>query len=141
MTSLVQVIYCSEAKANLQAADIEQILLYAREHNAKKSITGLLTFDSKFFLQVLEGERQAVSDLITRIGKDPRHHRFCLLCANTIYKRDFASWSMAYVGQTKLNKTVLLNYSTDGKFDPFVFTTESALMLLRDLANTSVVSS
>lgn len=134
MPTMIRVVYCSKASSDLGPADIEQILNSARRNNKKNHITGLLVFDNQYFLQVLEGERQQVSELVTKISTDQRHQKFCFISVSTICLREFSHWSMAYVSKNKLKRDLLIKYSVTDEFAPYNLTADSALMLLKELA-------
>ena len=48
------------------------------------------------FIQILEGDKRVLQDLIEKIKKDDRHSNVMVLAENYIEKRVFEKWSMAY---------------------------------------------
>ncbi len=76
--------------------ELEKILKESRQHNAQASITGLLLYDGKNFMQFLEGPKQAVLDLLAKIKRDPRHHLMMVIFQQEHPEREFASWSMGF---------------------------------------------
>ncbi len=93
---LYELIYRSDAKANISEGDIHDILEVAREFNAKNNITGCLLFNNNQFLQLLEGEFDTLMALYERIKKDPRHEKFVLLHMREAEYRVYPDWTMAY---------------------------------------------
>ena len=93
---MYELIYCSIASSNLKEEDISDILGKARDFNAKNEITGCLLLHKKEFIQILEGDKKTLKDLISKIEKDVRHKNVKVLAENTIEKRVFDKWSMAY---------------------------------------------
>ena len=91
-----QLIYHSEAIPNLAFSAVKAILRGARRDNAQANITGLLFYDGRHFIQVLEGEETAVNALYARICADRRHHHVRLLLQKPISQREFGSWTMAF---------------------------------------------
>lgn len=75
---------------------VEPILEQSRHNNAIDGISGLLWTDGIRFLQVLEGEVEAVEATFARIARDPRHHAIVTLSDRKIDAREFGSWSMAH---------------------------------------------
>jgi hypothetical protein len=73
----------------------EDILAKARVRNAELGLTGILIRSGDHWMQVLEGEPDAVSQMTVLIADDPRHTEFELLWAGAIKERRFAAWSMA----------------------------------------------
>ena len=72
-SSVLRLIYFSTARLGLGSADLEDILSRAVAHNLAHGVTGVLLFNGRNFLQVLEGPRQLVEQLYERITGDPRH--------------------------------------------------------------------
>ena len=64
---LIQLTYASRATDRLGPTDIKEILAASRRNNTPLGITGALCIHNGIFLQILEGDRQAVSTLYHRI--------------------------------------------------------------------------
>jgi hypothetical protein len=92
-----RLIYSSEATAEMARSDLQQMLEESRIRNARRDITGVLVFVDGVFLQVLEGERDDVDDLMQSIRRDPRHKDIKVFHEEEIDRRAFASWRMAYL--------------------------------------------
>ena len=92
-----RLIYSSEAAPELTTADLEGMLAESRIRNRAHGITGVLVFVDGAFLQVLEGEKNDVLDLMGRIERDPRHSAIKVFHEQETDERAFASWSMAYL--------------------------------------------
>lgn len=95
-----QIIYSSESATPMQADDLQEILEQARRSNAEKGIAGALIYVDGVFLQVLEGEMQAVQELMSKISKDFRHETVTVLRQGPIERMAFSGWDMAYVSAT-----------------------------------------
>jgi hypothetical protein len=91
---LHQLSYISTARPTLILTDVEQILQTSRCRNAQDGVTGLLIFDGKRFLQVLEGPVDAVETAFARIAVDPRHRALVKLSSRHVEHREFGDWSM-----------------------------------------------
>src|SRR6476661_2987458 len=89
--------YTSLAGLDLEAPDLESIHRTARELNALEGITGLLIFNGTHFLQVIEGDPQAIDDLVERLRRDPRHSSVEIRDEHQIEQRSFPDWSMELV--------------------------------------------
>ncbi len=92
-----RLIYSSEATAEMARTDLEQMLAESRLRNAKRDITGVLVFVDGVFLQILEGERDDVEDLMVSIQRDPRHRNIKVFHEEEIDRRAFPAWRMAYL--------------------------------------------
>ena len=131
---LVQTIYYSAVNASLTAKDIEQILQSSRKNNAAKQLSGILAFNGQYFLQALEGLRSEVCETLSVIAKDPRHTAIYITSHREIAERDFSGWDMAYVGQSKFNRELMLHFSGHSDFVPSMLSGASSLALLKSLA-------
>jgi Sensors of blue-light using FAD len=76
---MYEITYYSSAKPGLKATDISAILETAHVFNEINGITGCLVYYKNQFIQVLEGKKEVVEDLLSRIKNDSRHaHLFVL---------------------------------------------------------------
>lgn len=92
-----RLIYSSEAAPGLTPAELEGMLAESRIRNGKHGITGVLVFVEGAFLQILEGEKDDVLELMTHIERDPRHHGVKVFYEQDVDQRAFPTWSMAYL--------------------------------------------
>ena len=95
-----QIIYSSEATVPMQAHDLEELLQQARRRNGEQGISGALVYTDGVFLQVLEGERDRLHDLMESILKDVRHEHVAILREGEVEVARFSQWKMAYVSAT-----------------------------------------
>ena len=93
--SVFSVVYLSFATRALDEYDIEQIIQASRVNNKKKGITGMLLYRHGQFLQLLEGSKPMVEDLMDTIAQDDRHSAITIL-SQGFNPRMFADWSMDY---------------------------------------------
>ncbi|VVT13429.1 Sensors of blue-light using FAD [Sphingomonas sp. EC-HK361] len=93
-----QLLYISSSHPRGAAADIAAILGQSQRNNCAAGVTGLLWTDGVRFLQVLEGEADAVAATYARIAADPRHTAIVVLADRTVAAREFGDWSMARRG-------------------------------------------
>jgi hypothetical protein len=99
---MIQLIYCSTATGKFSENGLDALLVKARTLNKAKYITGLLIFDDGYFLQILEGPRENIEELIGRITTDPRHTDLRVISSQSIREREFGEWSMAF---SKISKS------------------------------------
>ena len=64
--------------------------------NARLQITGMLLYHDGHFLQLLEGNEQAVRELYGVIVEDERHKWVSLVMTGPTAERDFADWTMGF---------------------------------------------
>lgn len=96
MPNLFQLTYISSARGNITMDECNAILAKSRINNRRLDVSGVLLFNSKRFLQALEGEEQVIKSLFEKIGKDPRHAAVVMLNHRAIEARQFGSWAMAF---------------------------------------------
>jgi hypothetical protein len=65
--------------------------------NKKNGITGILCFDNDCYFQCLEGPRDAVEPLYSKISHDRRHTDVKVVIKEPITSLSFAQWQMKYV--------------------------------------------
>jgi hypothetical protein len=93
---MIRLTYISTAPRETSDAAVDAILTASRRNNSKVGVTGLLLFDGKRFLQVLEGYEAAVLATYMRIKADPRHRACVELGRAEITERAFGAWDMAW---------------------------------------------
>jgi hypothetical protein len=94
--------YLSSGVRTFSQEELMELLRKARANNARLGITGILLYFDGNFLQVLEGDAAAVTDLYNKIAQDVRHRGVFQLFAETADTRDFPDWSMGF---RRLDKT------------------------------------
>lgn len=132
---LAQLIYASEASAPMLSDDIEGILKDARKKNSSLDLTGILMFDRQFFLQLIEGDPQQLSDLYARLAMDRRHKRLKILQFDAIEQRTFSDWSMGFAGASLANQQVYLQHGATRLFDPYHLSAAAARAIVRTLGH------
>ena len=93
---LSQYLYISTAPT-LAREEVDAILATCARNNPARRITGLLLFNGRNFLQLLEGEEGAVAELMDTITADPRHSGVSVLDRRAIAARACPDWAMKRV--------------------------------------------
>lgn len=88
--------YVSTASHTPSRSDLTALLERARQANHNLGLTGMLVYNDGHFLQVLEGARESVLQVFTRIMDDSRHHCLHQLFEGEIPARNFANWTMGF---------------------------------------------
>lgn len=132
---LVSMTYASRANPDVSAKDFNEILQQAKENNAANGITGMLTFNKDYFLQIIEGPRAQINRLLYSLIADQRHHDLQLIDTREIKHRQWAEWSMNYASPTEANAAVYLKHSTTVNFNPYLLNAEAATNLMRELSS------
>jgi hypothetical protein len=94
--TLLEIVYSSETPVPLSTDEVRSLLEHSRRNNTEWNVTGLLCYDHKQFLQIIEGEHDVIMDLFHAIQDDPRHTNIRILHEGDITGRAFHDWKMAY---------------------------------------------
>jgi hypothetical protein len=131
---LVRLIYASTATDGVDMNEFKRILETAQKNNANRDLTGVLCFNSRVFLQALEGSREAVNDLYAKLMRDTRHHNLAIIKYEKIEQREYSEWSMAFAAASGNNRALYLKYGMQSQFNPYGMTDTQAEMLLKEMA-------
>lgn len=136
---LFRLIYHSENHLGVSGgkmiADLNTILDASNRNNQKAGITGALVFDSLWFLQILEGDRDAVSETLRRISRDERHDNVTIMDARPIEQPQFGNWWMGLGFLRGDNSALYARHNLGPRLDPRRMTGDQVLALALDLAS------
>jgi hypothetical protein len=93
---MYRIVYTSTSNKLMNERDLQRILRSARANNAANLITGMLIYHEGCFLQVLEGDQEAVERCYQHILKDYRHSNIIRMSAGTVTSRIFSDWWMSF---------------------------------------------
>ncbi|MEZ8196927.1 BLUF domain-containing protein [Vibrio cortegadensis] len=130
---LTRLIYVSTLSKDCDLNALTDILTTSREHNKETNITGLLSHNQKYFLQCLEGSREAINDTYSHIVNDKRHSKVTILYFKEVHCREFGDWSMGDIPQSNLTALLNLQFSGSDQFSPYDMSGESAYLMLLEL--------
>jgi hypothetical protein len=137
---MYHIIYLSRAVREPTPMELVALLLEARSHNEQAGITGALAYSDMQFMQVIEGEETAVTELYERIARDPRHQSVFKLADKAIAERSFDSWSMAFRETTPGEFADLMGYASPAEWKRLAFGNDSADSLLLERMRELVVT-
>ncbi|MCK0129748.1 BLUF domain-containing protein [Erythrobacter sp. F6033] len=90
---LSQYLYISTAPS-LSREEVDSILASSARNNPARGVTGLLLYNGRNFLQLLEGGEAELVDLMVRITHDPRHTGVSMLEHRKVEQRACSDWAM-----------------------------------------------
>lgn len=93
---MFQLVYVSTASWSMSSGDLNAILDISRVSNRRLGVTGLLLHIDSGFLQVLEGPKDAVTMIFSKIERDTRHIGVRVLVQQEVNERLFDGWSMGF---------------------------------------------
>jgi len=112
---LIRLLYVSKPVGPITTYVTSSILETSSVNNKSSEITGVLCQGSGIYMQVIEGQRSAISALFSRIMADKRHNTVEILSLEEIDQRRYGQWSMALV-QLSLNDPMV--QMAHPEFDP-----------------------
>jgi hypothetical protein len=98
-------VYVSQSTTLYNKAQLERMCQSFAAANARHGITGMMFYVGDHFVQILEGERQVVWQLLHNIRRDPRNQLFRTLYHGRLTRRRFPRWNMRVM---RLNDRVVL---------------------------------
>jgi len=112
--------YVSSVNHTLSNDQIQDVLDFSRNWNIEHNITGILLYSEGNFFQVLEGEKDLLQSLFSRINADERHRNLITLFQKEVsetqfdtYKSDFISLDSRFQGEN-----IALYFSQIEKLNP-----------------------
>lgn len=91
-----QYLYISTAPS-LSREDVDSILASSQRNNPARGVTGLLLYNGRNFLQLLEGEESELVSLMVKISHDPRHTGISMIDRKMVETRACPIWAMRRV--------------------------------------------
>ena len=113
---------------------LNSILGASDRNNQRAGLTGALIFDEQWFLQVLEGEREAVWRTFERISNDERHDNAIVAEVIEADARIFGNWWMGLATRNAKTEHLFAPFTKSGRLDP---TSMSAGQILTLIAGVS----
>lgn len=137
--STYRLIYRSTATQPITPDMAKNIANASAASNEALGVTGLLLSSERHFFQVLEGSQKAVSHILGKIMRDPRHEEIILVCFREVAGRGFANWSMYGVGMGLVGRwldgKLAERYGDDEGNVAFPLDEQEAISFLRDVVS------
>ncbi|GAA4267575.1 BLUF domain-containing protein [Frondihabitans peucedani] len=93
---MLSIIYSSVATTPFDDQSLADLLTLSRTNNSSDGVTGMLLYRDGHFLQVLEGDYDAVRAKMAVIAADDRHSDVTTLLEEVVSERRFPEWTMGY---------------------------------------------
>jgi hypothetical protein len=123
---LFTLIYFSHSRMNLEynpiCESLNTLLETSNRNNESNGITGALVFDSDWFVQCLEGERDQIWSTFQKIECDPRHAHVTVVEMLRTDGRSFGKWWMGCAEKNRNNAILFEPYMRGGGFRPDLLT-------------------
>lgn len=95
MNEFHKLIYTSTSVQPFSEAELQGLMIQARQKNQDFGITGCLIYHKSKFIQYLEGRKCLLEHVFSSIMNDVRHRNIQVLCRRHVDRRAFNEWSMA----------------------------------------------
>lgn len=103
-SSIERMVYRSDAIAMTDGPiDVSAIVSTSVRNNARQRLTGALVLQDGVFVQVLEGDPDAMTALMETIEADERHRNVRVLARWPVQAQLFLGWAMVLVDARKLS--------------------------------------
>lgn len=112
-----RLIYVSRGKG-LDSHALHAVGARAAAKNEEVGITGALIYRDGRFVQLLEGDHEAVARTMSRIDRDPRHFEVTIMLAETCADRLFPDSWMALIESRTIIDRVLQKMLRGLQFNP-----------------------
>lgn len=93
---VLTIVYASEAIEAFDKTALHELLSVARKKNEKLDITGILLYEDRSFLQIIEGRPSVIKALFNKIKKDSRHKHVAKILEFTSKQKSFDEWTMGH---------------------------------------------
>lgn len=105
LNMLVQLLYISSHNNVLpQVTEVKDYMKnVVTDKNIKRELSSILLASDKYYIQLIEGNREPVNRLYNRIVFDARHNNVTLLRYVSVKSREFGAWPAAYVDIAEFN--------------------------------------
>ena len=101
---IYSIAYVSSASNYLCQADLTKVFDYTVDWNISHNISGFLVHHNGNFIQLLEGEKEELTDLFSRIRVDSRHHDLIILLKQDLAQKSFDDYQCGFlISDSKLH--------------------------------------
>ena len=89
-------VYISYAIKPFTERGLQKLLVHCRDNNKINGITGILLYIDGKFVQILEGRKEKVKELFTKIAQDRRHKNVGRILEGPLEERNFPNFLMGF---------------------------------------------
>lgn len=88
--------YVSKSSNDLEYDEILDILAHSWKYNHNSHISGMLLYDDRHFMQLIQGPILTVDTLYERISQDARHQSIKLIGEEMLSERETSGWGIGF---------------------------------------------
>ncbi|MEM0542390.1 BLUF domain-containing protein [Flavobacterium sp. j3] len=127
---MYELVYMSSGTKFLLEEDIRGLLQKSRQYNLEHNITGILLYIDGDFLQILEGNKNDVYNLFSKIQTDTRHKGIIVVHEGKKVARQFNEWTMGFHSSSYKEITAITGLNDISKNNLQNIGNKKALLLL-----------
>ena len=132
---ILRLTYVSRYNAKNANIEVARILEQAQRNNARKGITGALVINDDYFLQVIEGARPVINQLLRGLVQDSRHLELRIVECREVEQRRWSKWSMKYLTPSELDKEQVLKFSSGTTLNPYLMSAAQIMAFMDTLSD------
>ncbi|MCT4557597.1 MAG: BLUF domain-containing protein [Pelagimonas sp.] len=129
-------IYAARAKP-VDHSILEHGLEAAKSLHEQRYITGMLLMNERYALQLIEGERAAVTQRFLEVSQEGYHADFEILACGAEDTRFFDDWTVRYLGSQGRSARILKRIQAGPEFNPYKFTASNVESLCLNMSKDS----
>lgn len=130
----IRLAYHSKPSDSFRFTDLEPILTVSRQNNERFHVTGLLGLTSTHFMHYLEGPREAVSQVFSRILQDTRHRDVTFYGVGEIEDRLVPDDPLAFVSGKAFSEELCMRLFQRKSIIPSLLNQRAAMALFQALS-------
>ncbi|MBU2340133.1 MAG: BLUF domain-containing protein [Alphaproteobacteria bacterium] len=116
--AIERLVYTSHASSTLANTDVFSIVETSSRNNSTRDVTGLLVYVGARFLQLLEGETDALDELMVVLARDPRHRELTVHHRSPAATRAFPHWRMRRLDTSLARREEVLRALSVAEIEP-----------------------
>lgn len=130
----IRLAYYSKPSDDFRFTDLEPVLTVSRRNNERFNVTGLLGLTSTHFMHYLEGPRESVSHIFSKIMHDSRHRDITLYGVAEIEDRLLPDHPLALVSGKAFSEELCMKLFQRKTIIPSLMNQRAAMALFSALA-------
>ena len=86
----------SSCKNDVTPKELNELFSKTMQNNKNQGVTGILIFKNNLFFQILEGQKETLAQLFTKIIEDSRHSHIIKIIDHAIEERAFNDYETGF---------------------------------------------
>jgi hypothetical protein len=113
----------------------KDILDSCARYDRHSTLTGALLFNEEYFVQVMEGHRDQISEKMWSLAEDRRHSSMVILGSGRVDRRKFLTWSVGFAGHSEEIDALYLQFCASRTLDPTTMAAECVVNLMSEFVH------